>query len=81
LLLTEIENISDVEEIAGRIIALFHEPFVLGENVVSVTTSIGIALYPDHGLDAETLLRNADAAMYGVKGDGRCNYAVCRAAG
>ena len=34
-------------------------------------------MYPDHGFDAEMLLRNADTAMYNVKGEGRCNYAVC----
>ena len=78
LLLTEIESVSTVEDIAGRIIALFNEPFNLGPFAARVTTSIGIAMYPDHGSDPETLLRNADTAMYRVKGEGRCNFAVCR---
>jgi diguanylate cyclase (GGDEF)-like protein len=77
LLLTEIDSVYDAEEVSDRIISAFREPFILGTNVISLTASIGIALYPDHGLDAEILLKNADVAMYKVKGEGRCNYAVC----
>ena len=81
ILLTEIESAEEAIEICVRIIALFKEPFILDRNVISVTTSIGIAVYPDHGNDAEFLLKNADAAMYVVKGGGRCNFSVCSRTG
>ncbi|MGD0855164.1 MAG: GGDEF domain-containing response regulator [Dehalococcoidia bacterium] len=78
ILLTEIGAVAEAAEICGRIIELFRKPFILNQNIVNVTTSIGIAVYPDHGKDAESLLKNADTAMYEVKGSGRCNFAICR---
>ncbi len=78
ILLTEINSIAEAAEICSRIIELFQKPFILNQNIVNVTTSIGVAVYPDHGKDAESLLKNADAAMYEVKGSGRCNFAICR---
>ena len=78
ILLTEIGADAEAAEICGRIIELFRKPFILNQNIVNVTTSIGIAIYPDHGKDAESLFKNADAAMYEVKGSGRCNFAICR---
>lgn len=54
---------------AGKISTALEAPFVIDghRHVVHVGTSIGIALYPDHGLDAEVLLRSADVAMYVAK--------------
>jgi diguanylate cyclase (GGDEF)-like protein len=49
-------------------------PFQIGEHNLSVTASIGIALYPGDGEDMETLFKNADAAMYRVKREGRHGY-------
>ncbi|SFS50843.1 PAS domain S-box-containing protein/diguanylate cyclase (GGDEF) domain-containing protein [Paenibacillus sp. BC26] len=51
------------------------EPFILKGQEISVTTSIGIAMYPKDGQDADTLLIHADAAMYAAKRQGRNNYA------
>lgn len=76
ILLTQINEKEDACEVASRIISLFTEPFIVGQNTISVTPSIGIALYPGHGKDAETLIKNADAAMYRVKASGRCNYTI-----
>lgn len=49
----------------------FHEPFILGAAQVEASASMGYCLYPQHGADAETLLRHADQAMYRVKSKGR----------
>ncbi|MBD5633003.1 MAG: diguanylate cyclase, partial [Candidatus Eremiobacteraeota bacterium] len=49
-------------------------PVALGSQTVCPTASIGICLYPEDGLDAEDLLKNADAAMYEAKADGRNGY-------
>jgi diguanylate cyclase (GGDEF)-like protein len=81
ILLTEISGAAEAAEICSRIIELFKKPFILNQNIVNVTTSIGIAMYPDNGKDAESLLKNADTAMYEVKGSGRCNFAMCREVG
>ena len=53
--------------IADKIGAVMGKPFVLGRNEASIGMSIGIALFPDDGTDADTLLRHADAAMYYAK--------------
>jgi diguanylate cyclase (GGDEF)-like protein/PAS domain S-box-containing protein len=65
------ESIEDVEALAKRIIATLSEPFVIGEHTVSIGTSIGIALSPSDGVDAEQLMMNADMALYRTKSVGR----------
>ena len=57
--------------LAERLIASLAAPFDVEGHHVMIGTSIGIALAPDDGLDADLLLRNADMALYGAKGDGR----------
>ena len=59
--------------VAGRIGGLMRRPFVLEGREVILTTSIGIALYPQDGCDAATLLKHADTAMYHAKSSGRDN--------
>ena len=53
--------------IASELLAAFDARFILGENSVSVSTSLGIAVYPEHGNDQSELLRHADVAMYAAK--------------
>ena len=64
----------DASSIAEAIRSAFTEPLQVAERDLCVTTSIGISLYPADGSDAETLLRNADAAMYRAKAEGRNDY-------
>ncbi|NJL07771.1 MAG: EAL domain-containing protein [Methylacidiphilales bacterium] len=59
-----------------RLIACLSAPYDLGGQEVTVSVSIGIALAPEHGVEADKLIRNADLAMYRVKGEGRNGYSV-----
>lgn len=59
---------------AQKILTSLSLPYFIGEHELHVTTSIGISLYPGDGLDAETLIRSADTALYHAKGKGRANY-------
>lgn len=67
------ENMN-VTAIAEQIIAVIEQPLVLKERELYVTVSIGIAFFPDHGLDAGELLKNAYTAMYEVKKNGKDDY-------
>ncbi|MFA5394016.1 MAG: sensor domain-containing diguanylate cyclase [Candidatus Ratteibacteria bacterium] len=67
LLLPEMENAKNAQAIARKIIITMAEPFSFNGYVLHITASIGIALYPRDGLDAETLIKNADTAMYAAK--------------
>ena len=59
-----------------RILAAFQKPIQVGDQALAVTPSIGIAVYPDHGRDMETLIKHADTAMYESKRQGRNAYTV-----
>jgi len=60
--------------VAQKVIEQLSQPVVIEEREIIVTPSVGIAVFPDDGRDAETLIRNADAAMYHAKELGRANY-------
>lgn len=71
ILLNGLSELSECERAAGRLLQAVHEPIVVHGHPVQVGASIGIALYPQNGSDAETLLRYADQAMYQAKQGGR----------
>ena len=71
LLLPGIERSADAESIATKVLDALRPPLKLGTHEFFVTASAGVAVYPDHGEDVESLLKNADAAMYRAKEDGR----------
>lgn len=75
-LITDLADESDVTIIAEKIIADFKIPYNVVGNEFRATASIGIALYPRDGENAETLIRNADIAMYKAKGNGKNSYQV-----
>ena len=58
---------ADATDIAARVGTAFHAPFVLGDVSIEVNASLGIAIYPDHAGDADTLIKRADIAMYEAK--------------
>ncbi|HMY48192.1 MAG TPA: EAL domain-containing protein [Rhodocyclaceae bacterium] len=74
VVLSRLEHAGGAEEAAGRILTALARPFELCGQQFTVTPSIGIALYPNDGLDGEALIKNADAAMYLAKERGRNNF-------
>src|SRR5581483_11617453 len=60
-------NATFAEEVAQRVSTAFDSPFNLGDVSVAVNSSMGIALFPDHADDADTLMKRADIAMYDAK--------------
>ncbi|MGE5384898.1 MAG: EAL domain-containing protein [Betaproteobacteria bacterium] len=64
----------DAAELALRFMRVCSEAFLLGPHELSITSSVGISLFPDDGRDFETLLKNADTAMYQAKEAGRQNF-------
>ncbi len=69
---------SDVSRVAEKIIESLSKPFMLAGKVLSITTSIGIATYPQDGVDANALLHSADCAMYEAKRNGKNGYRIFR---
>ncbi len=74
MIMSNVENRSDVIYVAEKIIASFNKGFLLPRAEVQVTTSIGISVFPEDGNDPSELLKNADLAMYRAKADGRNGY-------
>jgi diguanylate cyclase (GGDEF)-like protein/PAS domain S-box-containing protein len=74
VLLPQIPHADEAARFAQRILDTFREPFVFNGYRPDITTSIGIAVYPEGGKDIESLLKNADTAMYRAKEQGRDTY-------
>jgi diguanylate cyclase (GGDEF)-like protein/PAS domain S-box-containing protein len=74
VILSELTSPQNAGLVAQKLIDMFKLPFDLDGNEVFVTASIGITLYPTDSDNIETLIRDADAAMYGAKSAGRNNY-------
>jgi diguanylate cyclase (GGDEF)-like protein len=72
--LPAIERVEDSIEVAEIILSSFQQPFTCDGNKITSSVSIGIAIYPDDCQDTDSLLKNADMAMYYVKAHGRNNY-------
>ena len=74
IVLPRIEDAEYASVVARRLLAAVREPYVIGEQKMRPSVSIGIAIYPEAGRDAADLLRDADAAMYTAKRGGRNTY-------
>ncbi len=74
LIIEALKEREDAAAVARHILALFSQPFCLEKQEVFVDASAGISIYPEDGEDAQTLVRNADTAMYRAKAEGRNNY-------
>jgi len=77
ILLPSIDSAIEAGTVAEKIILAIQQPFVIGDDEMRVTTSIGVAMYPLDGEDPETLLANADGTMYHVKESGGAAYQFC----
>ncbi len=78
LIAIDIHSVEDAVTIAHRILAGFRAPFEIDGRTMPISLSIGIAIAPSDGVDPESLLRNADNAMYATKQSGRCGYTLFR---
>lgn len=79
VILPGIPSISDAERVAQKIVKTLSEPFELEEGTVSVTTSLGICLYPTHGHQLDALIHLADEAMFDAKKQGKNCYCIAPA--
>jgi diguanylate cyclase (GGDEF)-like protein len=74
IILTLMNEEKNTIEIARKCLKALNEPFLIQGHKFSISVSIGISFYPRDGIDAETLIRNADIAMYHAKELGRNNF-------
>jgi diguanylate cyclase (GGDEF)-like protein/PAS domain S-box-containing protein len=74
MVLTAISDQESAALAAGRLLSIFDRPFLMECRQIYSSASIGIALYPDDGLDADALFKCADTAMYHAKTEGKANY-------
>ena len=78
VLLPRCDSLADASRVAEHILFQLNQPFEEGELVLNISGSLGIALFPDDGMDAEALLRAADLAMYDAKSRGRSRVSAGR---
>ncbi len=76
LLLQGLTDPVEFERTLGRILNAVGQPYRLDDHLVSVTSSAGVSLFPQEGVDADTLLRQADQAMYQAKQEGRNRFHI-----
>jgi diguanylate cyclase (GGDEF)-like protein/PAS domain S-box-containing protein len=74
VLLSELQKVADAAILARRLLKAVAEAHSIDHHDLHITTSIGISVFPDDGPDAETLIKNADTAMYQAKENGRQSY-------
>jgi diguanylate cyclase (GGDEF)-like protein/PAS domain S-box-containing protein len=77
IILSELRHPEDAANVAQKMLDAVQQPLSIAGMPIEITASIGIALYPNDGGDPESLLRNADSAMYRAKESGRSNYQLC----
>jgi diguanylate cyclase (GGDEF)-like protein/PAS domain S-box-containing protein len=80
LILPDLKVIEDAIQVAQKIVDSFCKPFLIDTHQLVVTTSVGIAVYPNDGIDESILLKNADIAMYQAKQAGRARYQLYKEA-
>jgi diguanylate cyclase (GGDEF)-like protein len=74
LMLPDIDSVIHIELVAQKILDAISGPIAIGEQIVTLSGSIGIAVYPNDGETTESMVKNADIAMYKAKEFGRNNY-------
>jgi len=73
VVLTEVDDATAAARVADKLLQALAERYPIGENELHSTASIGLAMYPNDGEDGDTLMKNADIAMYHAKSQGRNN--------
>jgi diguanylate cyclase (GGDEF)-like protein len=67
---------NDANVVAAKLLRAVGQPYALGAGTATISVSIGVAVYPEHGTSAESLLSVADAALYRAKADGKSDFRV-----
>ncbi len=73
IMMTHVRDTVDAEVAAERFMVAMSQPLAIQGHSLTITCSIGISIFPEHGVDGEALIKNADAAMYTAKTNGRNN--------
>ncbi|CAI9395593.1 MULTISPECIES: bifunctional diguanylate cyclase/phosphodiesterase [Bacillaceae] len=76
LLIEGMNTEQELENYAQRLVAIFSHPLRMDNKLYSITCSIGISIYPNHGKDVETLMQNADKIMYHMKKTGKNGFQI-----
>lgn len=74
LICTDISSAAAAQVLAENVLRKFADPFTLDEHELHISTSLGLALYPQDGVDTMALLKNADTALYKAKDEGRSTF-------
>jgi diguanylate cyclase (GGDEF)-like protein len=74
--LTQLAQAGDAGRVAEKLIEVLAAPYEIKGEIARMTASIGLALYPEHGNDDETLMKSADAALYIAKTSGKNAYRI-----
>ena len=74
--LWQIANASDVATVTAKLVEKVSQPYFIEEHSVTVTASAGVGIYPDHGEDADSLLKSADTALYEAKRAGKNAFRI-----
>jgi diguanylate cyclase (GGDEF)-like protein/PAS domain S-box-containing protein len=74
IMLPNLDDLGDIVQVVDKLIESIANPYHLNSHAMHVTTSVGVSVYPQDGRDSETLIRNADTAMYQAKDAGRNGY-------
>ncbi len=71
VLMNGISTPADAGNLAEKILAAINQPFILGRHSITISASIGLSIYPAHGLEADMIIKKADSAMYDAKNSGK----------
>jgi diguanylate cyclase (GGDEF)-like protein len=74
--LWHVANAADVATVASKVVEVISEPYAMEGGKLKVTTSVGVGVYPIHGEDADTLMKNADCALYTAKRAGKNAFRI-----
>lgn len=75
IVVPKVKDIGAVVAIVEKVLGIFNTPFTIDGEEIFLSTSVGVALYPDNGEDPSTLIKNADIAVYKAKGEGKNCFA------
>ncbi len=76
IVLSELTQADDAAKLASKVIHAVSQPYSIQGRDVGMTASIGVSIFPAHGEEAETLMKNADKALYEAKRTGKNNFRI-----